>query len=108
MDKMVKGVTESMYRVYYQELWPPAPGAFLVCPSSNQPGVQLARAMGNKVTAISSSPAKEALAVSAGASRFVFSVDPVSMRAAKESIDLLLNTAPAQQQISHLMPLMAR
>ena len=42
-------------------------------------GIQLARAMGNTVTAISTSPAKEAAAQEIGADNFVVSTSRESM-----------------------------
>ena len=57
-----------------------------------QMGVMLAKAMGNTVTAISTSPNKEAAAREIGADNFVVSTDPESMKKAAGSLDLILNT----------------
>ena len=57
-----------------------------------QMGVRLAKAMGNTVTAISTSPNKEAAAREIGADNFVVSTDPESMKKAAGSLDLILNT----------------
>ena len=46
-------------------------------------GVRLAKAMGNKVTAISTSPNKEAAAMEIGADNFVVSTDKDSMQSAE-------------------------
>jgi len=72
-----------------------------------QMGVRLAKAMGNTVTAISTSPSKEAAAKEIGADRFVLSTDPESMKAASQSIDLILNTVSASHEASHYLPLLA-
>lgn len=72
-----------------------------------QMGVRLAAAMGNKVTAISSSPAKREAALELGATEFVVSTDEASMAAAAGSLDLILNTVSADHQVSHYLPLLA-
>ena len=76
-----------------------------------QMGVRLAKAMGNTVTAISTSPNKEAaarwvksprdimrlvLSREIGAENFVVSSDPESMKKAAGSLDLILNTVSHQ------------
>ena len=60
-----------------------------------QMGVRIAKAMGNTVTAISTSPNKEASAKEIGADNFVVSTNPDSMKAAAGSLDLILNTVSA-------------
>jgi len=72
-----------------------------------QMAVRLAAAMGNKVTAISSSPSKRAAALEIGATEFVISTDEASMKAAAGSLDLILNTVSANHQVSHYLPLLA-
>ena len=57
-----------------------------------QMGVMLAKAMGKTVTAISTSPNKEAAAREIGADNFVVSTNPESIAAAAGSLDLILNT----------------
>ena len=57
-----------------------------------QMGVRLAKAIGNTVTAISTSPNKEAAAREIGADNFVVSTEPESMKKAAGSLDLILNT----------------
>jgi len=57
-------------------------------------GIKLAKALGCKVTAISRSKTKEALAKQSGAELFVVSEDAESMLEAAESLDLILNTIP--------------
>ena len=54
-------------------------------------GLQFARSFGCQVTALSSSPDKEAEARSFGADRFICTHDPAMMRAAAGSLDVLLN-----------------
>jgi len=73
-----------------------------------QMGIKLAAAMGNTVTAISTSPRKEAVAREIGADHFVVSTDPESMKTAAGSLDLILNTVSATHEISTYLPLLAR
>jgi len=73
-----------------------------------QMGVRLAKAMGNTVTAISTSPNKEAAAREIGADNFVVSTDSESMKAASMSLDLILNTVSAEHQVSTYLPLLAK
>ena len=71
-----------------------------------QMGVQLAKAMGNKVTAISTSPSKEAAAREIGADNFVVSTDPDSMKKAVMSCDLILNTVSVNHEAAHYLSLL--
>ena len=71
-----------------------------------QMGVRLAKAMGNTVTAISTSPSKEAAAREIGADNFVVSTDPESRKAAAGSLDLILNTVSADHDINTYLPLL--
>ena len=71
-------------------------------------GVRLAAAMGNTVTAISTSPHKQAVAGEMGATRFVVSTSEESMRSAAGSLDLILNTVSSPHQVGHYLPLLAR
>jgi len=73
-----------------------------------QMGVMLAKAMGNTVTAISTSPNKEAAAREIGADNFVVSSDPESMKKAAGSLDLILNTVSADHDLSSYLGLLAR
>ena len=50
----------------------------------------MAKAMGNKVTVISTSNKKESLAKKLGSDHFVISKQPESMKTAKNSLDILL------------------
>ena len=63
--------------------------------------------MGNTVTAISTSPNKEAAAKEIGADNFVVSTDPESMKAAAGSLDLILNTVSANHDVNTYLPLLA-
>merc|ERR1712106_200506 len=72
-----------------------------------QMGVRLAKAMGNTVTAISTSPSKEEAAREIGADNFVVSTDPESMKTAAMSLDLILNTVSANHDLNHYLPLLA-
>ena len=69
-------------------------------------GVRLAKAMGNTVTAISTSPNKEAAAKEIGADNFVVSTNPESLKAAAGSLDLILNTVSADHDINTYLPLL--
>merc|ERR1711990_826671 len=72
-----------------------------------QMGVRLAKAMGNTVTAISTSPNKEAAAREIGADNFVVSTNPESMKSAGDSRDLILNTVSADHDLNTYLPLLA-
>jgi uncharacterized zinc-type alcohol dehydrogenase-like protein len=61
-------------------------------------GLKLAKALGHKVFAISSSPGKEQLAKDKGADVFVCSKDEASMAANAGQMDLILNTISADHQ----------
>ena len=71
-----------------------------------QMGVRLAKAMGNTVTAISTSPNKEAAAREIGADNFVVSTNPDSMKNNAGSLDLILNTVSANHDINTYLPLL--
>ena len=73
-----------------------------------QMGVRLAKAMGNTVTAISTSPNKEAAAREIGADNFVVSTDPDIMKNSAASLDLILNTVSADHDINTYLPLLVR
>ena len=69
-------------------------------------GIQLAKAMGNTVTAISTSPNKEAAARKIGADNFLVSTNPESMKNSAASLDLILNTVSANHDINTYLPLL--
>jgi D-arabinose 1-dehydrogenase-like Zn-dependent alcohol dehydrogenase len=73
-----------------------------------QMGLRLAKTMGNTVVAISTSPAKQAAAMAAGANRFLVSSDPEAMAAAAQSLDLILNTVSAPHELSTYLGLLKR
>jgi len=73
-----------------------------------QMGVTLAKAMGNEVTAISTSAGKEAVAKEIGADRFIVSTDSASVKAGEGSLDLILNTVSAAHQLTTYIPLLKR
>lgn len=73
-----------------------------------QMGIMLAKAMGNKVTAISTSPAKQQDAMEIGADNFIVSTDEASMLSGADTLDLILNTVSANHQIEHYLPLLRR
>ena len=52
-------------------------------------GLLLAKAMGNSVSIISSSPKKEGMAKALGADKFIVSKDPDAMKQAVKSLDLI-------------------
>ena len=71
-----------------------------------QMGVQLAKAMGNTVTAISTSPNKKKAAMEIGADNFVVSTSKESMDEAAGSLDLILNTVSAQFDVNLYLTLL--
>jgi len=72
-----------------------------------QMGVQLAKAMGNTVTAISTSPNKKKAAMEIGADNFVVSTSKESMAAAAGSLHLIVNTVSAKFDANLYLPLLA-
>ena len=73
-----------------------------------QMGVMMAKAMGNKVTVISTSDKKETIAKKMGADQFVISKQPDSMNIAKNSLDILLDTVGADHDIMTYFELMKK
>ena len=71
-----------------------------------QMGIQLAKAMGNTVTAISTSPNKKEAAMEIGADNFVVSTSKESMAAAAGSLDLILNTVSAEFDVNLYLQLL--
>jgi len=71
-----------------------------------QMGVRLAAAMGNEVTAISTSERKKQVAIECGATNFIISRDPESMQAAAGSLDLILNTVSAPHEVCEYVSLL--
>lgn len=60
-----------------------------------QMGVRIAKALGAKVTVISTSISKRELAMKCGADLFVVSTDKTQITGAKGTLDLILNTIPS-------------
>ena len=73
-----------------------------------QMGIRLAAAMGCEVTAISTSPNKEAVAKKIGAKHFVVSSDPESMAKRAGTLDIILNTVSVNHQAMTYQPLLRR
>ena len=73
-----------------------------------QMGIRLAKAMGNTVVAISSSPNKKQAALELGADEFIISKEPESMATVAKSLDLILNTVSADHDINAYLQLLAR
>jgi len=71
-------------------------------------GVKIAKALGNKVIAISQSAKKEQMAKEKGADGFVVSTDPESIKAHMGTIDVILNTIAAPHDLMTYMPLLKK
>jgi uncharacterized zinc-type alcohol dehydrogenase-like protein len=69
-------------------------------------GIKLAKALGHKVYAISTSASKAAMAKEKGADEFVVSTDPESMKQHANTCDLILNTVSANHQMAHYLGLL--
>ena len=62
-------------------------------------GIKIASALGHRVVAISGTPAKEELCKEKGATDFVCSACPASMKAGAAMCDLILNTVSAGHSV---------
>ena len=71
-------------------------------------GVKLANAMGAEVTLISHSPSKEADGRRLGAHNFLLGSDAAAMKAATESLDLIINTVSAPIDMDAALNLLKR
>ena len=71
-------------------------------------GIKLAKALGNKVVAISTSANKEKIAKEKGADIFVASKDPESVKAAGACCDIILNTVSAPHELMTYFPLLKK
>ncbi|GJP38289.1 hypothetical protein CLOM_g22748 [Closterium sp. NIES-68] len=70
--------------------------------------VQMARAFGTEVTVLSTSPGKEKDARELmGAHRFILTSDAHAMKAAAGSLDVMINTVPAQYELGPYLDLLA-
>merc|ERR1712166_355844 len=70
-------------------------------------GVKLSAALGHGVVAISSSPNKEEAAMKKGATHFVVSSDPESVKKCADKCDIILDTVSAPHGIDAYLPLLA-
>jgi uncharacterized zinc-type alcohol dehydrogenase-like protein len=68
--------------------------------------VKIAHAMGADVTLISHSAHKEEDARKLGAQHFLLSSDKVQMKAAKDSLDIIINTVSANLDLNHYLSLL--
>ena len=71
-------------------------------------GIKLAKALGNDVLAISTSPSKESMAKERGADFFVSSKDPQGLATYAGKCDLILNTVSADHDFNTYIPLLAK
>jgi len=70
-------------------------------------GVKIAHAMGADVTLISHSPGKEEDARRLGADNFILSSDSKTMKSARNSFDLIINTISADIELDRYLSLIA-
>eukprot|EP00960_Hanusia_phi_P039500 753915-Hanusia_phi.AAC.31 len=70
-------------------------------------GIKIAKAMGAEVTAISTSPNKEAGAKEMGATNFLLSSDADAMAKAAKSLDIILDTVSADHEVMPYIGLLA-
>ena len=73
--------------------------AIVGCGGLGSMGLQLAKAMGATVTAISTSPQKEADARKMGADHFLVSTDAEAMGKAAKTFDIILDTVSADHEL---------
>ena len=71
-------------------------------------GIKIAKALGHEVIAISTSAAKESLAKEKGASAFVVSKDPESIKAQAGRCNIILNTVSANHDLNLYLPLLKK
>ena len=69
-------------------------------------GIKIAKALGHDVVAVSTNIGKEKIAKEKGATHFVVSTDPESMKANAGSCDIILNTVSAPHDINAYWPLL--
>lgn len=69
-------------------------------------GIKLAKALGHKVVAISSSAKKEAVAKEKGADFYVNITDPESVKAMEGKCHIILNTISADHDVNQYLPLL--
>ena len=73
-----------------------------------QMGIRLAKAMGNTVVAISTSPGKRVAALAMGADEFIVSKEAASMVTAERSLHLILDTVAGDHDVNDYLPLLKR
>ena len=71
-------------------------------------GIKIARALGHKVVAISTSASKEEMAKQKGATDFVVSTNPDSIAAYAGKCNIILNTVSANHDLNVYLPLLAK
>lgn len=71
-------------------------------------GIKIANALGHDVVAISTNKTKEHIAREKGASHFVVSTDPESIKTNAGKCDLILNTVSVNHDLNSYMPLLAK
>ena len=71
-------------------------------------GAVMAKAMGNRVTVISTSDRKEQMAKEMGVDRFIVSKNTQSMASAKKSLNIILNTIGADHELSPFLDLLKK
>lgn len=71
-------------------------------------GIKIAKALGHTVIAVSTTAAKEQLAKDKGATHFVASKDPESIKAQAGKCNIIINTVAANHDINTYMPLLAK
>jgi len=69
-------------------------------------GIKIAKALGHRVVAISTSASKEAMAKEKGADAFVVSTDEASMAKEAKTCDIILNSVSFPHQVQHYMSLL--
>ncbi|MCK9542862.1 MAG: NAD(P)-dependent alcohol dehydrogenase [Novosphingobium sp.] len=68
--------------------------------------VKLAAGLGADVTVITTSPGKTAAALQLGAARVLLSTDRAAMAAARDSLDLIVDTVPVAHDLQPYLPLL--
>jgi len=71
-------------------------------------GIKIAKALGHKVVAISTSALKEEMAKQKGATDFVVSSDSASIAANAGKCNIILNTVSANHDLNVYLPLLAK
>ena len=69
-------------------------------------GIKMAKALGHRVVAISTTAKKESLCKAKGADVFICSKSPEQMASAESTLDLVLNTVSAPHEVQMYLPLL--